>query len=150
MNTYNWQRFSQGQSGLAAILVALGLPGVLLLFGGDATIGVFFLALAVGLAFLWLYHADMELGVSRMVAHDAQLTLQVLEKVLNEKGLPFTVRGRTLSLTGNGLHVRVQPAPNRSIPPGTRIVIEPENDKTKPLITSLCQKIDEAFLPKGL
>ena len=150
MNTYNWQRFSQGQSGLVAILFALGLPGVFILLSGEATLGVFLLALTVGLAFLWLNHAGMELGVSRMVAHNPQLTLQVLEKVLNEKGLPYSVRGRTLFLTGNGLYVRVQPASNRSIPPGTRIVIEPENDKTKLLITSLCHKIDESFLPRGL
>ena len=83
MNTYNWQRFSQGQSGLVAILFALGLPGVFILLSGEATLGVFLLALTVGLAFLWLNHAGMELGVSRMVAHNPQLTLQVLEKVLN-------------------------------------------------------------------
>lgn len=150
MNTYNWQRFSQGETGFVVILVVLGLPGILILLSGEATLGIFLLALTVGLLFLWLNHAGMELGVSRMVAHDPQLTLQVLEKVLNEKGLPYSVRGRTLSLSGNGLHVRVQPASNRSIQLGTRIVIEPENDKTKPLITSLCQKIDDAFLPKGL
>lgn len=150
MNTYNWQRFSQGQAGVVAILFALGLPGAFILLIGDTTLGLFLLALTVGLAFLWLYHSEIEMGVCRIVAYDPQLTLQVLENVLSEKGLPYSVRGRTLSLTGNGLYVRVQPAPNRSIPPGTRIVIEPENDKTKPLITSLCQKIDEAFLPKGL
>jgi hypothetical protein len=126
-----------------------GLPGFLFLFN-EVTFGVILLALTVGMAFLWLQKSGMDMGTYRIVAHDPELTLQVLEKVLNEKGLPFTSRGRTLSLTGNGLYVRVQPAPNRSIPPGTRIVIEPENDKTKPLITSLCQKIDEAFLPKGL
>lgn len=98
---------------------------------------------------------------SRFVTLDLATTAAIVNRVLQEKGIPFEQRpGRkayqrdeqVIVLTGSDIKITflyVAVARNPLFL-GTTITIEPLAAANRPLIESLCQKIDSAFLPKGL
>lgn len=96
--------------------------------------------------------------VRRHIAHE------VIERVLQEKGMPYEKVNGRFELEGNGLSIQIDeghigPSPfwrivNRyplftTDEPGSRIKIHPISAKNTALIMALRHKIDDAFAPKG-
>jgi hypothetical protein len=85
---------------------------------------------------------------------------QIVDNVLNGKGLPFekssrehpwliNTYSRIYQLDGDGLVLKIVPYQERA-DKGVSIEIGRFDDTNRPLIQSLQEKIDDAFAPKGL
>ena len=147
MSPTAWKRYYQGQLILLGIVLCFGSLSFIFLTVNRTTSFVM-LGILVVLVVMWLALYETNECRYRLVYLDGQTTFQVVKNVLSQKGLPFTERGREFLFADPDLLIRVKTDFNR--PHITYVLLEPYTQETKPLITSLCQKIDEAFLPKGL
>lgn len=142
-----WKRYYQGQPILLGIVLCFGSLSFVFLKVNRNTAFVMSGILAV-LVIMWLARYGINECRYRRVYLDGQRVFQVVRNVLKQKDLPFMERGREFLLSDPDLLVRIKTDFNR--PHITYVLLEPYTQETKPLIISLCQKIDEAFLPKGL
>ena len=147
MSLTAWKRYYQGQPVLLGIVLCFGSLGFIFLRVNLNTAFVMFGILVV-LVVMWLTLYETSQCRYRLVYLDGQTVFQVVKNVLNQKGLPFTERGRELLLGDPDLLIRIKA--NFNNPNTTYVLLEPYTEETKALIISLCQKFDEAFLPKGL
>lgn len=142
-----WKRYYQGQPILLGIVLCFGSLSFVFLKVNKNTAFVMSGILVV-LVVMWLTRYGINECRYRLVYLDDQMVFQVVRNVLKQKGLPFTERGSEFLLDDPDLLIRVKTDFNQ--PHITYVLLEPYTQETKSLITSLCQKIDSAFLPKGL
>lgn len=147
MSPTAWKRYYQGQLILLGIVLCFGSLSFIFLTVNRTTSFVM-LGILVVLVVMWLALYETNECRYRLVYLDGQTTFQVVKNVLSQKGLPFTERGRDLVLSDPDLVIRIKETFNST--PVTHVLLEPITEETKPFIASLCQKIDEAFLPRGL
>lgn len=147
MSPITWKRYYQGQPVLLGIVLCFGSLSLVFLSVNIKT-SFIMLGVLVILVVMWLTLYETNECRYRLVYLDGQTAFQVIKNVLNQKGLPFTERGREFLLDDPDLLIRVKA--NFNNPNTTYVLLEPCIEETKPLIISLCQKIDEAFLPRGL
>lgn len=80
----------------------------------------------------------------RPVPVDNGTAFQVVETLLQEQGLSYTVRGRELTLQASGVILRLQETYDKVVT--TYVMVQPYNQQTKPFVAQLCQAIDTAFI----
>ncbi|MBK9055501.1 MAG: hypothetical protein IPL78_32725 [Chloroflexi bacterium] len=141
MSPIAWKRYYQGQPVLLGIVLCFGGLGFIFLRANLNTAFVMFGILVV-LVVMWLTLYETSQCRYRLVYLDGQTVFQVVKNVLNQKGLPFTERGRELLLGDPDLLIRIKA--NFNNPNTTYVLLEPYTEETKALIISLCQK----FYPK--
>lgn len=147
MSPIAWKRYYQGQPILLGIVLCFGGLSLVFLKVNKNTAFVMSGILVV-LVVMWLARYGINECRYRPVYLDGQMVFQVVGNVLKQKGLPFTERGREFLFADPDLLIRVKTDFNQ--PHITYILLGPYTQETKPLITSLQQKIDTALEPKGL
>jgi hypothetical protein len=75
---------------------------------------------------------------------------QVVQNVLDEKGLPYKMYGNDRFLIEDEVEVRVSKFRTNGGLEGTAVSLTPKTPESQQLIFSLRQKLDEAFRPRGL
>ncbi|MAT95907.1 MAG: hypothetical protein CL608_01970 [Anaerolineaceae bacterium] len=93
-----------------------------------------------------LHHKTMVkiFHVSLVEAH------QVVQNVLDEKGLPYKMYGNDRFLIDKEIEVKVSKFQTSGGLAGTAVSLIPKTHESQQLIFSLRQKLDEAFRPRGL
>ncbi len=77
-------------------------------------------------------------------------THQVVQNVLDEKGLPYKMFGDDRFLVEDEVEVRVSKFRTNGGLTGTAVSLKPQNPESQQIIFSLRQKLDDAFRPRGL
>lgn len=77
-------------------------------------------------------------------------TRQVVQNVLDEKGLPYKVYGNDRFLIEDEVEVKVSKFRTNGGLAGTAVYLTPKAPESYQLIFSLRQRLDEAFRPRGL
>jgi len=75
---------------------------------------------------------------------------QVVQNVLDEKGLPYKMYGEDHFLIEDEVEVKVSKFRANGGVVGTAVSLKPQNSESQQLIFSLRQKLDDAFRPRGL
>jgi hypothetical protein len=75
---------------------------------------------------------------------------QVVQNVLDEKGLPYKMYGNDRFLIDDEVEVKVSKFQTNDGLSGTAVSLTPKTPESQQLIFSLRQKLDEAFRPRGL
>lgn len=75
---------------------------------------------------------------------------QVVQNVLDEKGLPYKMYGNDRFLIGDEVEIRVSKFQTNGGLAGTAVSLTPKTPESQQLIFSLRQKLNEAFRPRGL
>ena len=78
---------------------------------------------------------------------DAQ---QVVQNVLDEKGLPYKMIGDGHFFIGDEVEIKVSKFRTNGGLEGTAVSLTPKNPESQQIIFSLRQKLDDAFRPRGL
>lgn len=169
MRNYNASRWHNGEDSAFAIGIVIGIMAsgfVYNSFGLTGLCAAPFL-IVIGFVLVTEIHKRIEKRLWKDYYINTQTTLRIVQNILNEKGIPYQLNQTTFRLEDTNLTIEIRPyyaqkrvrrllggliisGFNPFFADGSSIIFNRNTSENQPLIKTLCEKIDEALLPKGL
>ncbi len=101
-------------------------------------------------AFTWFINQFKRQTFSKQFSVNRGVAWQIIVNILNEKGIPYFYKNDRFELEDSNLVIQLEESLRPGLEHTCRIRIGPISTETLPLLNSLREKIDMAFIPKGL
>lgn len=155
MDTRPWQRGNIETLGISFLVAYVGMFLAYLFVSisvstSNTPVWPSMVGFGVIFAFSWFVNQPKRHTFSKQFLVNRGIAWQVVVNMLSEKGIPYSYKADRFELEGSNVVIQIESSGFNQFASACRIRIGPISTETLPLLNSLREKIDQAFLPRGL
>lgn len=151
MDTRPWQRGNIEALGISFLVAYAGMFVIDLFVSTPNTPAWLSMVGFVAIfSFSWFVNQPKQHTFSKRFLVNRGIAWQVVVNMLSEKGIPYSYKADRFELEGSNVVIQIESSGFNQFASACRIRIGPISTETLPLLNSLREKIDQAFLPRGL